>query len=139
MVSALRLLQMVRMAMLASVILYVVVGELVAHPPGSPPDRMPFYALTFIAVAMVASITVLRKLIITPAFAALQTRESDTEMLRRWRTGYIVSFAIADGIAAYGLALRLFGFTLSQVVPFYLATVILLLMLSPRRPSNELA
>ena len=138
MTSALKLLQIVRVAMLLSVILYVVVGELVAHPPSRPPDRMLFFALTFLAVAMVTGITVVRKLFIAPAAASLQMSDSDSDMLRRWRTGYIISFAIAECIAAYGVVLRLLGFTLSQVAPFYVATVILLLMLSPRHPSNEL-
>ena len=136
--SALKVVQLIRVAMITSIVLYVAVGEMTARPSAKPPALLLFYALTFVAVTMVGFIMVVRRMLIAPAAAALATQSSDAAPLNRWRGGYIVSFALAEAIALYGLVLRLLGFTLSQVVSFYIAGVLLLLMLAPRRPSNEL-
>jgi hypothetical protein len=131
--SARKILQMIRWAMLVSVLLYVAVGEFAARPPAAPPNLLLFYVLTFMAVTMVAVIMMLRRLFIKPAVDALGTLDTSPVIVNRWRTGYIVSYALSEAIALYGLVLRFLGFTLSQVAPFYVAGIILLLLLSPRR------
>ena len=131
--SARKILQMIRGAMLVSVLLYVAVGEFAARTPAAPPDLLLFYVLTFVAVIMVAVIMVVRRLFIKPALDALGTQDTDLAIVNRWRTGYIVSYALSEAVALYGLVLRFLGFTLSQVAPFYVAGIILLLLLSPRR------
>ena len=136
--SALKIVQLIRMAMITSILLYVAVGEMAARPHADQPALLLFYALTFVAVTMVGLIMVVRRLLIAPAAAALAMQSSDAAPLNRWHGGYIVTFALAEAIALYGLVLRLLGFKLSQVASFYIAGVLLLLMLSPRRPSSEL-
>lgn len=137
--SALKAVQMMRMAMLASIVLYIVLAEFVGAKTATAPDKIIFYALTFVAVTTVAITMALRRLLIAPAAAVLATQSSDTAMVNRWRGGYIASYATSESIALFGLVLRFLGFTLSQVAPFYLAAFILLLMLAPQRPTNELS
>jgi hypothetical protein len=137
--SALKVVQTIRIAMLASIVLYVFVGELAARPRMNSPSVLIFYALTFVSITMVGIITVIRRTLTFPAQTTLAAQAADAAALNRWRGGYIASYAIAEAIALYGLVLRFLGFTLSQVAPFYIAAFMLLLLLTANRPSAELS
>jgi len=65
---------------------------------------------------------------------ALATRPNDAATLSRWRAGHIMTYALSEAIAIFGLVLRIIGFSLSQVASFYIAGFILLLFFGPRRP-----
>jgi hypothetical protein len=136
--ASLRIVRIVRIAMLLSIVMYGFVGEY-ARPPMNSPNPIIFYALTFVSISMAALIIWMRRLLISPAEAVLAANASETTALNRWRAGYMVIYAICEAIALYGLVLRFLGFTLSQVAPFYAAGFILLVFLSPRPPSNELS
>ena len=135
---ALRVVKLIRIAMLASVVLYVFIAEMAAPKSAAPPNLMIFYVLTFMAVVSVILITGLRRFWIIPAATALPVPLPDMA-INRWRTGYILVYAFSEAIALYGLALRFIGFSLSQVAPFYLAAFVLLMMLAPQLPTSELS
>jgi hypothetical protein len=137
--SATKTLQIVRMAMLASILLYGFVGEKLPRNSGAaPPDRRLFLALTVVAVALVVLATVLRRALVVKAQSELAIQADDKAALGRWQTGYIASYALCEAIALEGLVLRMLGFSLSQVMPFYLAAFGLILFYAPRRPSDEI-
>jgi hypothetical protein len=64
----------------------------------------------------------------------LAMRPGDALTLNRWRAGYIMTYALSEAIAMFGLVLRILGFSLSQVLSFYVAGFALLLFFGPRRP-----
>jgi FtsH-binding integral membrane protein len=125
-----RLLRVIQYALLGSVLLYVFVGEEVTRAAIANP--MLFYALSFASVTTVGVMLVMRRTLVLPSESALRSRPDDTASLNRWRTGYIITYALSEALALFGLVLRLTGFTLSQVAPFYIAGFVLLLFFSPR-------
>jgi hypothetical protein len=50
----------------------------------------------------------------------------------------MATFALSEAVVIYGVVLRFVGFRFSQVVPFFLAGLILMLFFGPRRPANAI-
>jgi hypothetical protein len=135
--ASLKMLRTVRVAMLVALLLYVFVGERIPHP--SKPTNLNFYyAITFMAVGMIVAIFLVRRVMVIRAEQTLVQNAEHSASLYRWRAGYIVTFALCEAIALYGLVLRFLSFSLSQVMPFYVVGFVLLLFFRPRRLSNEL-
>jgi len=134
--SALRLLRIVQIAMLVSIALYVFVGEAAARRATAPNITMS-YAISFVSISIVGVIFVVRRTLILPAEVQLRAKPDDGVLLARWRTGYICTYALCEALALSGLVLRVLGFTLGQVWPYYLGGFALLLLCWPRRPRAE--
>ena len=136
--GAVRIVQMIRIAMMVSVALYVIVGEELAHPSQVAPDSTLYFAITLVAVVLVAMIVVMRRWFVVPAEAALAKQVEDRKALGRWQMGYIITYALSEAVALFGLVLRMIGFSLSQVATFYVVGLILMMFFGPRRPSHEI-
>lgn len=80
----------------------------------------------------------MRRVPVSPAEAAVASHPDDVAALNRWRGACIASLAVCEVVAVDGLILRILGFTLGQVAPFYLASFMLLAFFGPRRPLAEL-
>lgn len=137
--SSIKVVRIIRFALVVSIVLYALMGEYVARPLAHPPDAMLFYALTGLAVVMVVLIAVVRRLAVVRAEEILSSRPADAAALGRWRAGYLVTYVLCEAVGLYGLVLRFLGFTLAQVAPFYVASIALMLFFSPRPPSRELS
>src|SRR5215470_6527138 len=131
--SAIRVNRAIQIALLLSVVLYVIVGERVGTIPKLN-DPVVFYVLSLATVTIVGVILVVRRTLVLQSAAALAARPNDVATLNRWRAGHIMTYALSEAIAMFGLLLRLIGFSLSQVASFYIAGFILLLFFGPRRP-----
>jgi hypothetical protein len=114
----------------------VVVGEKVGSIPKLN-NPVVFYVLSLATVTIVGVILVVRRTLVIQSEASLAARPSDLPTLNRWRAGHIMTYALSDAIAVFGLVLRLMGFSLSQVAYFYISGFILLLFFGPRRPIRE--
>lgn len=136
--AAVRLVQMIRIALMVSVVLYAIVGEIVAHPVAAAPASTFYFAITFLAIAMIVMIVVVRRWLVVPAEAVLAQPGQDRAALRRWHAGYITIYALSETVALFGFVLRFLGFTLSQVVSFYAVALVLMMFFGPRRPSHEI-
>jgi hypothetical protein len=134
--SAIKIVRLLQIAMLVSVGLLVVIGEVVGSIPKLS-DPTLFYALSLATITIVGVILVVRRTLVLQSATMLATRPNDVATLNRWRTGYVMTYALSESIAMFGLVLRLIGFTLSQVWSFYIAAFILLLFFGPRRPLSE--
>lgn len=134
-----KILQIVRLALLGSIVLYVFVGESVGQSLAAPPDRNLYFALTLVALTTVGMIFAVRRLFVLRAEGRLAAQPEDTAALNRWRSGHIIIYALCEAVALFGLVLRILGFTLSQVTPFYLVGFVLILLFGPRRPSSEIS
>jgi hypothetical protein len=134
--AAIKVVRAIQIAMLASVAFFVMAGELVGSIPKLNNPTI-FYALSLATITIVGVILVVRRTLVLQSAAALATRPTDAAALNRWRAGYVMTYALSESIALFGLVLRLMGFTLSQVWSFYIAGFILLLFFSPRRPLSE--
>ncbi|MGO9084239.1 MAG: hypothetical protein ACLQBK_03360 [Candidatus Sulfotelmatobacter sp.] len=106
-------------------------------PSSATPNPIMLRALTVVAVSITILIFVMRRIQVLPAEAILQIQPEDAKALARWRQGYIVTYALSLSIALYGLVLHFFGFSLSQVAPFFIAGFALILLLGPRAIPNN--
>jgi hypothetical protein len=134
--SAIKVIRTVQIALLTSIVLYVVVGERVGAIPKLN-DPVVFYVLSLATVTIVGVILVVRRTLVLQSAAALAARPNDVATLNRWRAGHIMTYALSEAIAVFGFILRITGFTLSQVAYFYVSAFILLLFFGPRRPAQE--
>jgi hypothetical protein len=136
--SAIKIVRAVQIAMLLSVLLFVVAGEMVGSIPKLNNPTL-FYALSLATITIVGVILVVRRTLVLQSATTLAARPDDTATLHRWRAGYVMTYALSEAIAIFGLLLRVIGFSLSQVCSFYIAGFILLLFFGPRRPVRETA
>ncbi|MGC2195428.1 MAG: hypothetical protein WA628_12195 [Terriglobales bacterium] len=131
--SAIKIVRVLQIAMLLSVLLLVLVGEMVGSIPRLSNPTL-FYALSLATITMVGVILVVRRTLVLQSTVTLAARPNDVATLNRWRAGYVMTYALSEAIAMFGLLLRIIGFSLSQVASFYVAGFILLLFFGPRRP-----
>jgi hypothetical protein len=132
-----RTLNMIRAALIFAIAIYMFIGERVAIGTVGPVNAMLFQILAVVAVVNIVVILIVRRSMVMPALAVLQRDPGDSAASTRWRGGYIVTYALCEAIALYGFVLRIMGFSYRMIVPFYLASFILLIFLSPRVPQGE--
>jgi hypothetical protein len=128
-----RAVQIVRIALLVSILLYVLIGERVGQITAAAPLRNLYFLLTLVALTTVGMIFAVWRLFVLRSEATLAAQPEDKAALKRWRSGYIISYSLCEVVALFGLALRILGFALSEVAPFYLVGFVLILLFSPRR------
>ena len=131
---AVRLGRQFQIAMLVSIALYAVAGEMLAGKLAHDPANALFHALSFISISIVGATVVIRRTLVLPSEGLLKERSDDSVAVARWRTGYLFLYALCELLGVFGLILRMSGFTLGNVWGFYLGGVVLLLLYSPRAP-----
>jgi hypothetical protein len=134
-----RTLNMIRAALIFAIAVYMFIGERVAVGRAGPINAMLFQILAVVAVVNVVVIMIVRRSMVMPAMAALLNNSADQIALNRWRGGYVATYALCEAIALYGFVLRVLGFSYRMVVPFYLASFILMIFFSPRVPQSDQA
>ena len=133
---AIKIVRIIQIAMLLSVLLLVVAGEAVGSIPRFSNPTL-FYALSLATITIVGVILVVRRTLVLQSANTLAARPNDVATLNRWRAGYVMTYALSEAIATFGLLLRVIGFSLSQVASFYIAGFVLLLFFGPRRPVSQ--
>src|ERR1700674_5244577 len=134
---AVRLVRQVQIALLVSIALCAVAGEMLAGKLAHDPANALFHALSFISISLVGATVVVRRTLVQPSEALLKERSDDTVVDARWRTVYLFLYALCEVLGVFGLVLRMSGFTLGNVWGFYLGGFLLLLLYSPRAPRAE--
>ena len=135
MVSVRRMLQIVRFAMLFSIVIYsLLIAELPSTAHGEP---VVYYGIVFIAIGIVIVLFVFHGKFVKNSEAALASNPADGAALKRWQTGYIVTYAFSESLAAYGLLLHFLGFGFKQVAPFLIAGFLLIVFYSPKLPVSS--
>ncbi|MGD0522930.1 MAG: hypothetical protein ABSA48_16870, partial [Terracidiphilus sp.] len=84
--AAVRLVRQVQFAMLVSIALYAVAGEMIARTLTRNPANTLFHALSFISISVVGATVVVRRTLVLPSEAALKERSDDRVAVARWRT-----------------------------------------------------
>ena len=129
--DSLKNLQVIRIAMLASVVFYGVIATLA--PVNGEPNHILFYAFTGMAIMEVAGIFVLRRLLISPRQTAGMPQPEERRVSVKPATALIIIYCLSEMVAVYGVVLHFLGFSLSQVAPFFFAGLVLLFFFEPRR------
>ncbi len=133
--AALRAVRLIQIAMLMSVGIYAVVGEVVGRHLNT--DETVLYAISFASISVVGAILVVRKTMVLQSEAELTEKPGDPVIIARWKAGYFVTYSLCDALALFGLLLRIMGFTLTQVWPYYAGSLVLLLLFWPRLPQAQ--
>jgi F0F1-type ATP synthase membrane subunit c/vacuolar-type H+-ATPase subunit K len=128
-----KLLQTVRIALLVSIALYVFIGERIERSTSGASDRNFYFAITLFAITTVGMTFAVWRLFVLRSEVILADQPEDTAALKRWRTGYIITYTMCETLALFGFVLRFMGFTLSEVAPFYVVGFALMLLFGPRR------
>ena len=129
---AVRLVRQVQIALLVSIVLCAVAGEMLPGRLAHDPANTLFHALSFISISLVGATVVVRRTLVLPSEALLKERSDDSVTGAQWRTGYLFLYALCEVVGVFGLILRLTGFPLGNVWGFYLGGILLLLLYSPR-------
>ena len=129
--AAVRAIRRIQIALLLTVVLYAVIGEMLSRNRHRLAPTTLFHVFSLISISLVGATVVVRRTLIVPSEAALEQKQ-DSLAFSRWRTGYIALYALCEMLGLFGLVLRLAGFTLANVWGFYLGGIVLLLLYSPR-------
>jgi len=132
--TAVKTVRLIQIAMLVSIGIYAVVGEVAGRHLNT--DATVIYAISFASISLVGAILVVRKTMVLQSEAELKAKPGDPVILARWKTGYFVTYALCEALALFGLVLRVLGFSLNQVWPYYAGSFVLLLLFWPRAPQT---
>ena len=133
---ALKLLRTVQLAMLASILLYAGLGEVVG-PLLRPVDPALGYVFSFVAVGLVGMIFVVRRTLVFRSAENLASHPDSSITLSHWKTGYFATYALCEALGLFGIALRLLGFSRWHSLPFYLSAFVLIAFFGPRDPVHS--
>jgi cytochrome b561 len=133
MTRALKTLRAVQWSMLASVVVYAILGEVVG-PGARAVDPALSYVFTTLGVAIVGAIFVVRRTLVLRAAASLAAHPDDSLSLNQWRTGYLATYVLCEALAVFGLILRFRGCDFQQSVPYYIGGFVLLFFFRAREP-----
>jgi hypothetical protein len=133
--GTIRTLRAVQWAMLGSILLYAVVGEVLGSS-GRAADPSLSYIFSTAGVAIVGVIFVVRRTLVLRSAENLASHPDDPLALRHWRGGYIATYGLCEALALCGLVLRFMGFHLPQGLPYYIGGFVLLAFFGPREPAS---
>src|ERR1700758_5446200 len=136
MARSLKTLRTLQWAMLLSILLYVVVGEIFG-PRIRHVEPALSYVFSTLAVGIVGTIFVVRRTLVLRAAASLATQPDDILSLSQWKTGYLATYALCEALALFGLVLRFLGSELQQSMLFYIGGFVLLFFFRPRQPQTQ--
>jgi hypothetical protein len=131
--STVRRLRALRLAMLGSILLYAVLGEVLGSRTRVV-DPSLSYVFTTAGVAIVGVIFVVRRTLVMRSAESLASRPDDSLSLGHWKSGYVTTYALCEGLALFGWILRLMGCSFQQSLPFYIGGFVLLFFFGPREP-----
>jgi hypothetical protein len=130
--SARRGLQIVRFAMLLSIVLYFIIATRI--PAHVAPNPLIFRVLALLAVANLGLVVFFRTIFVRSPAEVLRSSPQDSSALAKWKSGQVLTWAFAEAIALYGLVLHFLGFPIGQVAPFFLAGALLIVIFAPNLP-----
>lgn len=130
------MLRLVQWSLLASVLLYVGLGQVV-RPATHDISPNVSYVFTTLAVAVIGIIFVVRRTLVLRVAPSLATAPDDALNLGHWKTGYIATYILCEGLALFGLAQRFLGASLQQSFPYYLGGFVLLAFFRPQQPEDS--
>lgn len=138
MIKALKSLRAIQRAMLASIVLYAGLGQILT-PFERAFDPIVAHLFTTLGVAIVGVIFVVRRTMVFRAEETLVTQPDDRLSLNHWKTGFIATYALCEALALFGLIERFLGCIPQQCFPYYVGGFVLMLFFRPRQPVAKTA
>jgi|SRR5579864_92977 len=132
--TSLRQLRIIHATMLISIVLYAFIS--LRAPLRPAPQPVVLYGVAAVCVADLGVILVLRSKLL-PHQRPISSSEPDPKILvANWRSACIVTWALCEAIALFGLVLRYMGFAMREAALFFVAGFLLMLLFAPRRPEG---
>jgi hypothetical protein len=122
-------------AMLGSIVVCAVVGEVVGARARAA-DASMSYVFTTAGVALVGMIFVVRRTLVSRSAESLAAHPDDPVSLHHWKNGYVATYALCEVLALFGWVLRIMGCSFQQSLPFYVGGFALLFFFGPRQPQE---
>ncbi|HXE90551.1 MAG TPA: hypothetical protein VNK82_06260 [Terriglobales bacterium] len=129
----LRQIRIIHLVMLLTIPLYFVTAEMLA-PPTARDVRAIRQGIIVMALLFSGVAVVVRKRMLDSAVDILRLKPDDTPALVRWRAAHIVTFALCESVALFGLVLRFLGATTLEGAPFFAVAFVLMLVFRPVAP-----
>ena len=111
--NALRTLRAVQWSMLASIVVYIVLGELLG-PRVRGVDPGLSYLFSTLAVGIVGTIFVVRRTLVQRAAVNLAAHPDDSLSLGHWSTGYLITYTLCDILSCWHQGLVRSSFLLAR-------------------------
>ena len=127
-----RSLQVVRFAMLISIVLYVVITRMIPASTHSAPNPIILETVALLAFADLGILLFLRRILVSGPAEVLRTEPGESAALARWKAGQVITWALAESIALFGVVLHFLGFPITQVAPFFVVGAVVILIFPPR-------
>ncbi len=131
--GTIRTLRALQLALLGSILVYAVLGEVLGSR-ARVVDPSLSYVFTTAGVAIVGVILVVRRTLVLRSAESLASRPGDSLSLGYWKSGYVATYVLCEGLALFGWILRLMGCSFQQSLPFYIGGFVLLFFFRPREP-----
>ena len=132
--ATLRQMQIIHGALIVSIFLYVIVCWEVGASHPQPMDRTLLTSLAIIAIGAIVAGFFLRSRWIGAAYETLRARPDDPISLALWRKGAVISAALGESVALYGVVIYLTSGNAKQAAPFFVAGLFVMLMWWPKQP-----
>jgi hypothetical protein len=132
--GTLRWLRLIHLALMVSMLLYLYIMRMVPAGPSEMLNPTFLWALYITAVATLGMGQWMRSKQLPIAFETLRTKSDDAASLGRWRTGVIISDALAEAVVLYGFTVHMLGGTAKEVAPFFIAGLAAMLIWWPKQP-----
>ncbi len=119
--------------MFGSLFLYMYLSEFLLHPPVRELGKVYPVMIAMCLLTLVLGIF-LRKRLVDPAAEVLRGNPSDMAALRRWTSGQLLGYFIAEVAVLIGFAVRVLGSGRPRALVIYGAAVVFMSLWSPQRP-----
>jgi hypothetical protein len=135
--SSFRKLRLIYWGLLAAIPLFGVAAEIGSNPGSSTWTWRHWWAAGLCCWVILGAFS-LRSRLVDRSKERLGSDPADARAARGWEVGQIVTLAMAEGVAFWGLVVRMvFGGTLWQASLFYLSALALILLWAPRLPITK--
>jgi hypothetical protein len=129
--ASVRSMRVLHLVFLAAIVGYLYVAERFLQSTKDVPISL-VESLAIVAVIMVVIAFIFRRTLLASAIKGLQRNASDATALGRWRTANILSMVLAVSVSMYGFALRVTGSSRRVSWPFFIVSIVLMLLWTPR-------
>lgn len=134
--SAFKKVRLTQLALLFAIPLFAWIGE-IGRGNGSSDWNWRHWIAIALCIWSVSGAFRLRSRMLGQSTEKLMRNIADVKAVRQWEAGQIISLAMAESVAYWGLVMRtVFHGALWQASIFYSIGALLLLLWTPRRPSG---
>jgi hypothetical protein len=127
--ASLRSMRVIHAILFVAIVGYVFLAERSPRTASDPSTQL-VASLSILAALMVVALSLRRKFL-PRAIEKLKDNAADETVLGRWRMANILSMVLTMTVALFGFALRMVGASREVAWPFFIASIILMLLRAP--------